>query len=242
MRRTIRVLARLYPRAWRRRYGVEFEQFLEDVRPRWRDVPNLAIGAFVMHLRYSIPSAPLKAAAHFALAGALVAALSLTLIPRRYRSSETLGYQAPAVSSEAASYRVAEAARRILAGPELAAIIDSHKVYGDAPARTVEELLTDMRGRIRISSVLEPTPPGAGPGFTLSFDHPDPRIAQAVARELGNRFLAAPDLRLAVLDEASLPHRPISPRPSAIMVFGAGVGALAGLAAGLLASRRRLRL
>jgi hypothetical protein len=37
MRRFILLLARLYPRSWRRRYGEEFEALLRDLNPRWWD-------------------------------------------------------------------------------------------------------------------------------------------------------------------------------------------------------------
>ena len=41
MRRLLYLLARLYPRPWRARYGDEFEALLEDIEPRWSDVWNL---------------------------------------------------------------------------------------------------------------------------------------------------------------------------------------------------------
>jgi hypothetical protein len=43
-------LARLYPRAWRARYGREFDAFLEDVDLNWLDLLNLLFGALRAHL------------------------------------------------------------------------------------------------------------------------------------------------------------------------------------------------
>ena len=45
MRYLIRCAAWLYPPRWRRRYGVEFDALLEDVRPGWRELLNVLKGA-----------------------------------------------------------------------------------------------------------------------------------------------------------------------------------------------------
>lgn len=45
MKRLALALARLYPRRWRARYGLEFEALLEDVDLRWPDIFDLLIRA-----------------------------------------------------------------------------------------------------------------------------------------------------------------------------------------------------
>src|SRR5689334_9707652 len=42
MRRLTRWAAKLYPRAWRHRYGAELDALLEDIAPTWRDACDVA--------------------------------------------------------------------------------------------------------------------------------------------------------------------------------------------------------
>jgi hypothetical protein len=54
MNRLARSLIRLYPAAWRKRYGAEFEALLEEAPQGWSAVFDLFTGAIRMQL--SIPS------------------------------------------------------------------------------------------------------------------------------------------------------------------------------------------
>jgi len=56
MNRVARSLIRLYPAAWCKRYGAEFEAMLEDVPQGWSAVFDLSKGAIRMQL--SMPSFP----------------------------------------------------------------------------------------------------------------------------------------------------------------------------------------
>jgi hypothetical protein len=49
MKRLARKLARLYPRAWRTRYGREFDALLEDADLTWGDLLNVLAGALRAH-------------------------------------------------------------------------------------------------------------------------------------------------------------------------------------------------
>jgi hypothetical protein len=49
MKRWVALAARLYPAAWRARYGQEFEALLEDLEPGWRELADVAGGAVIMH-------------------------------------------------------------------------------------------------------------------------------------------------------------------------------------------------
>ena len=77
MKRLLRAAARLYPRAWRDRYGDEFDALIDDLTPRWRDVFNVVIRALIMHTsRLTLTPVAL------AIVGAVLgAAVSLTLPP-----------------------------------------------------------------------------------------------------------------------------------------------------------------
>jgi hypothetical protein len=50
MRRWTQMLGRLYPRAWRERYGEEFDALLEDVEPNWKQFCDVLGGAVKMQM------------------------------------------------------------------------------------------------------------------------------------------------------------------------------------------------
>jgi hypothetical protein len=214
------------------------DQLIEDSEASSRDVPDLLIGALSMHYRYALISNPFRAAAACALVGATLAALSLAFIPRQYRSTETIRISEPGAFSSLANQRLRDAVMKIIAPAELMKIAVDQRLYSGRPEIKVDDLLHDMRQRIRIASAL-PESSGAGFTFEISYAHSDPRIAQAVAGELGNRLLAKSGLPLSVANPASLPQRAFSPRPSAILLFGAIAGAVAGIVAALLLRRKR---
>ena len=51
MRNLIRWATKLYPPAWRDRYGVEFDALLNEVGPSWRDLFNVLGGALSVRAR-----------------------------------------------------------------------------------------------------------------------------------------------------------------------------------------------
>lgn len=85
MRRWIALSAYLYPRAWRERYGGEFDALLEDAAADWRQLWNVTYGAFAMQLTNGM--AYLKAAGGLALAGGILALVASYRVPPRYVSS-----------------------------------------------------------------------------------------------------------------------------------------------------------
>ncbi len=52
----MRLIVRLYPRAWRQRYGDELEALIEDAGPGWRVAVDVARGAAMMHLTMGLGS------------------------------------------------------------------------------------------------------------------------------------------------------------------------------------------
>lgn len=55
MTRILRVVYRLYPRWWWRRYGAELEALVDDAGVRWNTVADLAIGAISVRLYQRAP-------------------------------------------------------------------------------------------------------------------------------------------------------------------------------------------
>ena len=51
MKSWIRLMARLYPKSWRQRYGAEFDALLDDAKPTWRDGFDVLRRALDMHMK-----------------------------------------------------------------------------------------------------------------------------------------------------------------------------------------------
>ena len=82
MRPLLRAAARLYPRAWRARYGEEFDAFIDDLTPRWRDVLNILVGALIMQIS-RLAALPVA----FAIGGAILGGAVSLAMPPVYASS-----------------------------------------------------------------------------------------------------------------------------------------------------------
>ena len=95
MKRLLRVAARLYPRAWRDRYGEEFDALIDDMRPRWRDVVNTLVGALIMQIS-RLALVPVAAAA----LGAIVGVAITLAMPPVYASSSWVLVQSGGTSAE----------------------------------------------------------------------------------------------------------------------------------------------
>ncbi len=95
MKRLLRVAARLYPPAWRVRYGEEFDALIDEMRPRWRDVVNTAVGALIMQISRLtlIPVAT-------AIIGAVVGAAISLAMPPSYASSSWVLVQSVGTSAD----------------------------------------------------------------------------------------------------------------------------------------------
>jgi hypothetical protein len=86
MKPLLRAAARLYPRAWRVRYGEEFDTLIDDLTPQWRHVFNIVAGALIMQIS-STALIPVDMAVAGAIAGA---AVSLAMPPVYASSSWVL--------------------------------------------------------------------------------------------------------------------------------------------------------
>jgi uncharacterized protein involved in exopolysaccharide biosynthesis len=82
MKWLLRFAVRLYPRAWRDRYGEEFVALINDLSPRWRHVINIVVGALIMQIsRLALVPVAL------AMAGAVAGAAVSLAMPPVYASS-----------------------------------------------------------------------------------------------------------------------------------------------------------
>jgi len=231
---------RLYPRAWRARYGAEFEALIEQTGPRWRDFADIFKGALDMQLR---TIGFWKLAAAGAILGGLLFGVRAWMRPVRYVSSSTL-----AINTENPSDAVRllnDVENRVLARDPLTAIIAQRGLYSGAPPTPA--LIDAMRRDIavRLSGSPYGAPGHAGPAsvFIVSFRYPESKAAAAVNSDLVSGFTRALGSRMAddgkplvpvILDPPSTPEHPINKPVPAMLAMGSILGAaLAALGYGL---------
>jgi len=218
MSRVIRFIARLYPLAWRRRYGVEFDALLEDVRPDGRTAADVFGGAIAMQIGNWKSWGILAVAALF---GAAVIAGLFVANPKVYASKAVLkveGQGSPHDSLDAINTMVTK-----VEGPAgLAELITTDNLYVSERSRmTLAELIEQMKKRIHIT----PVAPSAA-DFAVVFEYSDPRVAQKVTQDLAVRFLgengvANTSTTLSILDPPMLPQSPIRPNEPLLAGLGA---------------------
>jgi uncharacterized protein involved in exopolysaccharide biosynthesis len=240
MRRILKMLARLYPAAWRERYGVEYEALIEDAKPRARDGFDVFWGAMTMRVtsrsfvRIVLPCA---------LAGGLMAVGISFSRPVLYRSRTLVTVDTHDLQS--LDKELMGRTQQLLAQPILASLIERENLYPSERARMPLGAVVDlMRKNISILS-LQKNGGQPAPGFVFQFAYPDPRVAQRVDQELvsqmvgenlraaiANRSADSPRTTFIVRKPADLPMKPFLPNRGE---FGVG-GLLAGFVAGLISA------
>jgi uncharacterized protein involved in exopolysaccharide biosynthesis len=235
----------LYPACWRERYGTEFEAFLEDVKPGWRDGLNLAQGAFAMRITTWNFG---KIAAIFGLTGTLLAGVIAFMIPNEYVSMSVIQVQSQRAAAEPDEVATIDRlVRTVLSRKSLADIISKEHLYeGDRAKSPLESLIDRMRKDISVGKVVHPRNLNSS-AFTVSFVSPDAVQAQRITRDLTALLIEENShtassmpgvLTLGVLDPASVPDGPIYPNRLNIVVLGLVAGVLV---AGAVAMIRRPR-
>jgi hypothetical protein len=224
LQQSLRAAAYLYPAAWRRRYALEFDALLDEIDTGWKDIFDILKGALAMQLTFWKFKSILIA---FSLVGLTIATAVAFSIPNRYRSTSILDVNT--VAAPEAVYYVRQAWQDLSREAFLQGVAKRNGLFQGQP---IAEVVQGMRSRIsvRVTSIR-----GAESRhhLVLALDDTlsDPRVAQAVNRELLTALTAALPragglASLEVLDSPSKPMQPIYPRRAAF--------ALAGLLAGLL--------
>ena len=192
MRRMIPWLVRLYPKAWRARYGEEFAGLLQDAPAGWRTTVDIGKGALAMH--FAMPNLG-RIVAVLALVGAVVGFGGSFLITPRYRSDTLLtlsqsGARPPMVAdlmSSLLNYRDELLARvslsRIMQDPGL----DLYR--GKLSREPVEDVIEAMRRDLQFSLPAEWTTGNiSGLNFHLTFSHSDPDKVQKTLQLMIDRL------------------------------------------------------
>jgi hypothetical protein len=233
MRTLIPMLACLYPRPWRERYGEEFSALLEDLNPNAGTAFNIFTGAIGMQIRtwsYGWMFAVSAALAATAFAAMLVA------VPKTYVSQGTLLLNGSLPLTQTDLDSLNDVAERVESRTNLTDLIASQNLYSHQRSRMqFWDVIELIRRSVRIE-------PAAGQRSTkmivVGFVYPDPQIARRVTDRLLTSLIDQSKrsaMPLQALDPASLPLRPIRSVPSiatAALFFGL-------LALGLLSLFRR---
>jgi hypothetical protein len=256
MKTLVRWAARLYPVAWRERYGGEMAALLEDVGPRGGDLWDIVRGALSMQM---MSLSFWKILAGCALAGVLAAGIWSATLPERYVSTAvmriSLAPQAAAgdtdVEGNAALRHLQRLQQAALSRSSLSAIIQQQGLYSsERKTLPLEDIVEQMRSRdIRI----RPTNAAGVPAFAVEYRNENPAAAQATVRAIVTS-LVEQNLQVSmrpgnagtnveVLDPASLPSQPDGPNRLRVIGNGLGAGLTLGLVCGMIWSilRRKER-
>jgi LPS O-antigen subunit length determinant protein (WzzB/FepE family) len=242
MRLLLRFAARLYPRAWRERYGAEFEALLDDAHPRWTDLFDVFKETVFMHFRYSSVAGM---AALFGVIGVAIALSASFAMPRQWKSEVHFNVSA----------RNQDQTRDAVAGLSQAAL---NKTYLE-DAITKFDLYPIERKSQRMSAVIQKMERSFtiirddSNKFRITFAYEDPKLAQRVvnwaavslieanlhfSESRGSKGLEARFSQIRLEHPATFPERPTSPNWLAITAFGLSSGLVVGVGMALL--RRKL--
>jgi uncharacterized protein involved in exopolysaccharide biosynthesis len=215
------------------------------VDANWKDVFDILKGALTMQFT----SWNLKSiAVAFAVTGAVIAAAIAFSIPSQYQSTSvmqiTTAGSAQTDGRSDFTKHINKMEQEVLSRTSLERLIVGLGLYqSQRREKPMEDIIQDMRNR-QIS--IRPIHEVGGNrqdavAFSISTTYPDPKLAQAMNRELVSKFVEenvevqrGASLRmvenLEVLDPASLPGKPFYPHRGWFAFMGLFAGLLAGLA------------
>jgi hypothetical protein len=225
--------ARLYPFAWQRRYGAEFDALIEDGGGGWRETADVLKGAIVMHVR---SSKTVRLIAACGLVGMGIASMAVWVMSHRYVSTAVLRCYAelflPYAHGTPPRF-VAEALSR----KNLEEVMAQYDLYGEERrAGRTDYAVDTMRRNIFIAPIGKGGR-GGSQVFRLSYASEVPRRAQQVTKTLVAQLMDA-NLRakdggalgvLEVIDPPNAPQRAVPKLPAL-----AGVGLFGGALLGLI--------
>jgi uncharacterized protein involved in exopolysaccharide biosynthesis/uncharacterized protein (DUF433 family) len=188
--------------------------------------------------------------------GAVVAFGISFSIPKSYVSMAVLKLtpQQEGSTPGAAIDRINAMDQRILSRTVLTRIINNFGLYQKERSRMpIEDVIESMRKSIAVSPVVgvENSGPRA-PAFAVRFTYQDRFAAQRVTQDLVSRYIdenlrqransAAIPMTIELLDPASLPMNPVSPKRPLIATMGLALGLALGAVGALVRHVKRPRL
>lgn len=233
----MKLLLRLYPAAWRERYGEELEALMLDVPGGWRGNLDVIKGALAMRMTYHSSA---KVVPAFVIFGALAGLLVSYVMPAQWRAAVVL-QRVPAQVDD-----VQEIAYSLGSGQYLGTLIEDPDLdlYRDERrTATIEEIEEIMRQNLRIATMESPVQSEAQI-FAIAFQYRDPEKAKATVNALTNMLLRESSAHfgyyLDVLDPPQIPLQPSSPN-RALFVASGGLAGLVFAIATILVRRLRKR-
>lgn len=224
MKRMNLLVARLYPKAWRERYGEEFDALLQETDGGFCD---LLKGAIAMNLKnLSLRTIVVGCA----VVGVMVATGIALTMPDVYISTAVLR-TGQGVDPDGVGRLVAEATKQVFRQRDLGNLIESEKLYlNERQRQPLADVIEQMRSKdISVRSV------GQG-AIKMTYRSEDPIQAQRVNAILSERLRdTAITAKLQLIDGASAADR-IAPVRWRVSVAG-GVAGL--VLAGVLGFVRR---
>jgi hypothetical protein len=259
MKHLLKLLTRLYPSAWRNRYGAEFEALLEDKTPTLQDLFDVLRAALKMRmtscglirivLSSSVAGALITCAIFFAQPARFVSETPIAITPRGEAVPHPIREFGKHANAEALRY-LSNTAPNILAQKSLAPIIQKLDLY---PQERAHMPLDAVVEKMRKSIYVSPFRRGDVSGIVLKFSYPDPRVAQHVNAELTSLFISsllsataehpqsASHAVFRVLEVPSLPLKPSGMNLFALIAVGLVTGFSGGLVlAATLRSNRKM--
>lgn len=180
--------ARLYPKAWRERYGEEFDALIEDAKPGWGGAADVLWGSMKMR----IDMMNWRAAAGFALMGLVVAGVTAYRTPERYVSEAVLQLQAgPDSDPEAVMAEAIRLEQIALSRTSLARIINDPDLNLYQRAREItplEDVIEDMKGKDLKVENLHVEPAGKTVNVRISYAGGDAGRAKGTLQRLIRRL------------------------------------------------------
>lgn len=143
--------------------------------------------------------------------GTIAAVATAFLLPASYRSEGILLVESSQISTDGAGQvaaevideRIARVKQQVISRPDLIAIIQELQLYPEQRTRkSLSDIVDEMRKNISIEPVSAKIQQRSGTqlqtiAFSMSFDYPDPNIAQSVAQKLVERTLEIDTTRTA---------------------------------------------
>ena len=238
MRSWIRLIARLYPKSWRQRYGAEFDAFLEDAKPTWRDGFDVLRRAFEMRMKaWNFP----KLAVVCGVGGAIVSVGVAFQLPDRYISEAVL--RVTSTDQQSRQYFRDQIVHRAFSRSSLGELILKNGLYAtDRQRMTLDDVIERMRHDIVITLTDSADPKHFA--FVVRYVYPDPAQAQSTADALVAKMIevnlveAIEAARLAatgagrrhagttlqLVHPPNLPQKPVGLNRLLITTLGIGTG------------------
>lgn len=229
-RRLIQWATRLYPAAWRERYGAEFTATVEDMpAPSLSAVWDVCKGALVMRLAQGVQIR--RTAALCGILGLAIAWGVSLQIKDRFLSEATV--QAVQLDPKT----LAQSLDALLNRQFLMSLVEKHKLYtAERCCVPMEDLLEDMKKNFAVAIRNQN---GQSPQIlTVSFKYPDAAVAQKVTSDLTTALLAERAAGQLTLLHGASDGVAFYPNRRSLAFAGLLGGTIVGLGWGLLSGRK----